>query len=27
LWTQIGGRTGTDNLNGGWVATEFLVLN
>ncbi len=27
LWTQIGGRNGTDNLNGGWVATEFLVLN
>jgi uncharacterized protein YgiM (DUF1202 family) len=27
LWTQIGGRTGTDNINGGWVATEFLVLN
>jgi uncharacterized protein YgiM (DUF1202 family) len=27
LWTQIGGRSGTDNLNGGWVATEFLVLN
>ena len=27
LWTEIGGRTGTDNLNGGWVATEYLVLN
>jgi uncharacterized protein YgiM (DUF1202 family) len=27
LWTQIGGRTGTDNLDGGWVSTEFLVLN
>jgi hypothetical protein len=27
LWTQIGGRTGTDNVNGGWVSTEFLVLN
>ncbi len=26
-WTEIGGRTGTDNLNGGWVATEYLVLN
>lgn len=27
LWTQIGGRVGTDNLDGGWVATEFLVVN
>jgi uncharacterized protein YgiM (DUF1202 family) len=27
LWTEIGGRSGTDNLNGGWVSTEFLVLN
>ncbi len=26
-WTEIGGRTGTDNLNGGWVSTEYLVLN
>ncbi len=27
LWTQLGGRPNTDNVNGGWVATEFLVLN
>jgi uncharacterized protein YgiM (DUF1202 family) len=27
LWTELRGRTGTDNVNGGWVATEFLVLN
>lgn len=27
LWTQIGGRPGTDNVNGGWVASEFLTLN
>mgnify|MGYP000857485427 CR=1 FL=1 len=26
-WTQIGGRVGTDNVNGGWVASEFLVKN
>ncbi len=26
-WTEIGGRTGTDNLNGGWVSSEYLVLN
>ena len=26
-WTQIGGRIGTDNVNGGWVASEFLVKN
>jgi uncharacterized protein YgiM (DUF1202 family) len=26
-WTQLGGRPGTDNVNGGWVASEFLVLN
>ena len=26
-WTEISGRTGTDNINGGWVATEYLVLN
>ena len=26
-WTEIGGRTGTDNLNGGWVSTEYLVFN
>jgi uncharacterized protein YgiM (DUF1202 family) len=27
LWTEIAGRLGTDNVNGGWVSTEFLVLN
>lgn len=27
LWTQIGGRPGTDNVNGGWVSSEFLALN
>jgi N-acetylmuramoyl-L-alanine amidase len=27
LWTELRGRTGTDNVNGGWVATEFLVIN
>lgn len=27
LWTEIGGRTGTDNLNGGWVSTEYLIFN
>jgi uncharacterized protein YgiM (DUF1202 family) len=27
LWTQIGGLPDTDNINGGWVASEFLVLN
>jgi uncharacterized protein YgiM (DUF1202 family) len=27
LWTELRGRTGTDNVNGGWVSTEFLVLN
>jgi uncharacterized protein YgiM (DUF1202 family) len=27
LWTQIGGLPDTDNVNGGWVASEFLVLN
>lgn len=26
-WTEIGGRTGTDNINGGWVSTEYLVFN
>lgn len=26
-WVQIGGRVGTDNVNGGWVAGEFLVMN
>jgi len=26
-WVQIGGRIGTDNINGGWVASEFLVMN
>lgn len=26
-WIKIGGRTGTDNLNGGWVSTEFMVVN
>lgn len=26
-WVKIGGRSGTDNLNGGWVAAEFLVIN
>ena len=26
-WTQISGRIGTDNINGGWVASEFLVVN
>ena len=26
-WTEIGGRTGTDNINGGWVSTEYLVIN
>jgi uncharacterized protein YgiM (DUF1202 family) len=26
LWVRIGGREGTDNLAGGWVAAEFLVL-
>ena len=26
-WFRIGGRTGTDNLNGGWVSAEFLVIN
>jgi len=26
-WVKIGGRTGTDNLNGGWVAAEFLEVN
>ena len=24
---KIGGRAGTDNLNGGWVAAEFMVIN
>lgn len=27
LWTQIGGQPGTDNVNGGWVSSEFLTLN
>jgi hypothetical protein len=27
LWTEIAGRLGTDNVSGGWVSTEFLVLN
>jgi uncharacterized protein YgiM (DUF1202 family) len=26
-WTQLGGRVGTDNVNGGWVASEYLVKN
>ena len=26
-WVKIGGRAGTDNLNGGWVAAEFMVIN
>lgn len=26
-WTKIGGRPGTDNTNGGWVASEYLTLN
>jgi N-acetylmuramoyl-L-alanine amidase len=26
-WVKIGGRNGTDNLNGGWVAAEFLVID
>lgn len=27
LWTQIGGLPNSDNINGGWVSSEFLVLN
>jgi uncharacterized protein YgiM (DUF1202 family) len=25
-WVRIDGRSGTDNLDGGWVSTEFLLL-
>lgn len=25
-WVRIAGRSGTDNLDGGWVSTEFLLL-
>ncbi len=25
-WVKIGGRAGTDNPDGGWVAAEFLVV-